>query len=128
MLEARILVKLARAQAMMECKASDAYDEIDDANLLAKGSSHEIMVANIAPTMPVPDEVVGDDGETDEAFNKRVGQILTDYDNMVRANLQWSIQELENAIGNKIHRRNLQIADLKGKPIEHQIARCQART
>ena len=141
MLEARLLVKLAGARTMWHMHhTNDAQDIISDAVNMAVDTKweDEITTILIMPGMRNYEDIMTEvlssyPGvtkeniyDTDEQFHYKHPDAITElrrlcsesdkqYEDYVSGQLDYFIESLTNAISDKIHRRNLQIADLKRK-------------
>lgn len=144
MLEARLLVKLARAQMLWELDyGNDAQGEVSDAMAMAVDTEWEdrldkVLNPEYNPTLEQLTELFlsNHPGSTKAdldieyaadkytpIYGKLYGEFheyLVESDNQNKHNtivcLDSLIDQICNAIGDKIHRRNLQINDLKREP------------
>lgn len=120
MLEARLLVKLVEAKTLWTTPpyyTNDAQDIIREAVAMAADSPWEDKLDDILPEVVSYAELrrlsFQDPTMTEDRFTKLCSTEDKRWNDIVKANLNFTIEYLCQAIGDKVHRRNLQIADLK---------------
>lgn len=134
MLEARLLVKLTKVLTLWETPpyyTNDAQDELKDAVSMAVDTQWEERIANVTADYPeyewlkkcffdshpgaTEENIIDGKSEFYWKFTEVCSKSDQEYNNTVIVKLEALIDWICSAIGDKIHRRNLQIADLKGQ-------------
>lgn len=102
MLEARLLVKLAKAQGYCESGRFNLYRQsLCEALAMATDTEWEDAITVIVPD----EEIIKRACESHKKDDSEVRHMVPEVDDI--------LESLCTAIGDKVHRRNLQIADLK---------------